>query len=107
MRQFGNETLDFPQSAEGRQVWLEPRGARTLEPDNVVDLRGEYALRFGARHTVTLYVDAMNVLNRADVLGVATLYPFASAGGAGLVAFEAPTIVREPRQIYFGGRWAF
>jgi Carboxypeptidase regulatory-like domain len=107
VRQFGNETLDFPQSEQGRQVLLEERGARTLAADHVVDLRGEYTLKLGARQTVTIYVDAMNVLNRADVLGVSTMYPFASAGGAGLVSFEMPTFVRAPRQIYFGGRWAF
>jgi hypothetical protein len=107
VRQFGNDTLDFPQSADGRQVLLETRGARNLEVDHTVALRGEYSVRIAGRRALTFYVDVLNLLNRATVLEVETLYPFASAGGAGLLVFEAPTRLREPRQIYIGGRWQF
>lgn len=107
LRQFGNETLDFPQADEGRQVLLEPRGARTLASEHTVDLRGEHTLRVGARQRLTLYADVINLLNRADILEVSSFYPFVSAGGAAIVRFEDPTVLRAPRQIYFGGRWAF
>jgi hypothetical protein len=105
-RQFGNETLDFPQSEDGRQVLLETRGARELPFDHELDLRGEYALRFG-RHSIGLYVDVINLVNDATVLDVESLYPLASAGGSGIVRFEAPTRVRSPRQLYVGGCWGF
>jgi hypothetical protein len=107
VRQFGNETLDFPQSEDGRQVLLEARGARRLDFDDTLDLRGEYAVALGGRRSITLYADVMNLMNRASVLEVSKLYPLSSAGGASIVRFEAPTRVREPRQLYIGGRFAF
>jgi hypothetical protein len=107
VRQFGNETLDFPPSEDGRQVLLEARGSRQLAADHVVDLRAEYGLKLGGRHAFTVYADVMNLLNRATVLDLEAFYPLASAGGSGIVLFEAPTRVRPPRQIYIGARFTF
>jgi hypothetical protein len=107
IRQFGNETIDFPQSEDGRQVLLEPRGTRALEADRVLDLRAEYEHAVVGTHRVTAYVDVMNLFDRATVLEVSPLYPVAAPGGRGIVPFDAPTRVRPPRRLFIGARWTF
>jgi hypothetical protein len=106
VRQFGNETLDFPLSVSGRRVLLEPLGTRALEMDHRLDLRAEYGLSLGTRR-VTAYVDLTNLLNEATVLRAEERYPLASAGGSGIVLFEAPIEVRAPRQLFIGARLTF
>lgn len=103
-QRFGSGTINFS-AAAGREPWLEPRGSRRLDPENLLDLRVEKTFRVpGGR--LGVYADVFNVFNSGWVDDVQIRYPSASVDGFD-VAFGAPDSVVEPRQVTFGARWSF
>ena len=80
------------------RVHAEPRGARRLEPTNLLDLRFEQALRVRSDDRLGFYVDVFNVTNR----GVATAV-FNLSGPS----FAVPTAWTDPRTVRAGVRYAF
>jgi hypothetical protein len=102
-QRFGAGTINFV--AVGREPWLEPRGSRKLDAENLLDLRVEKTFRVpGGR--LGLYADIYNVFNSSWVDSVQIRYPSISISSND-VAFEAPDSVVSPRQVTFGARWSF
>jgi hypothetical protein len=99
-------------STAGRRPSLEPRGARRLPTQNLLDLRLEKIFNIGARKDrIAVYADITNVLNKTIVTSVLTRVPSTSVttgpGQTAPVAFEAPGGVIAPRQTILGARWSF
>ncbi len=121
-QRFGSSTINFSLSAyyfgfsAGRSPNLEPRGSRRLPAENVLDVRLEKVFQIGQRKDrIAVYADFLNLTNAGTVIGVlrrvptTTLFlpPPAVAGSTEAVPFEAPSLVREPRQAVLGARWSF
>ncbi len=98
--QFSSSDLNLPGSGR-RQIFLEPRGTEHNDFFHQFDLRAEKAFKIET-HRFGVYVDAVNLFNRAGVISRQTRYP-SSAG----VDYQAPTGIQGARQITFGGRWSF
>jgi hypothetical protein len=99
-------------SSAGRRPFLEPRGARRLPTQNLLDLRLEKIFNIGARKDrIAVYADITNVFNKSVVTSVLTRVPSTSVttgpGQTATVAFEAPGGVIAPRQTILGARWSF
>lgn len=99
-------------STAGRRPFLEPRGARRLPTQNLLDLRLEKIFNVGARKDrIAVYADITNVFNKSIVTSVLTRVPSTSVttgpGQTAPVAFEAPGGVIAPRQTILGARWSF
>lgn len=102
-QRFGAGEINF--IAVGREPWLEPRGSRRLDAENLLDLRFEKTFKLpGGR--LGLYADIYNVFNSSWVDDVQIRYPSISISGTD-VAFGAPDSVVAPRQVTFGARWSF
>jgi hypothetical protein len=121
-QRFGSSSINFSVtgyyfgSSAGRQPLLEPRGSRRLPTENVVDLRLEKVFKVGGRNDrLAVYADFLNLANSGTVIGrlsrvpttSLSLPPPAEPGSAADVPFEAPSLVRDPRQAILGARWSF
>ncbi len=106
-QQFASSVLSFPPSSGGRRIFLEPRGSRRRESENVLDLRLEKIFKFGPRKDrVALYADITNALNASTITSVQLRVPTRTIAGED-VAFESPTGIIAPRQTTLGARWSF
>jgi hypothetical protein len=105
--QFASSVINFPATSAGRRVLLEPRGSRTRERENILDLRLEKIFRLGeGKNRIALYADITNVFNQSTITGVQVRVPDLVIGNE-TVEFESPTGVIAPRQATFGARWSF
>ena len=91
-------------------------GSRRLPTEHVVDLRLEKVFKVGSRNDrLAVFADILNLTNEGTVLGVLSrvpstslsLPPPAEPGTSEDVAFEAPSLIRDPRQVILGARWSF
>ena len=98
--QYGSSDINMPGSGR-RQIFLAPRGSERNDFFHQVDLRAEKAFRIET-HRFGVYVDALNLFNRAGVTSRQTRYP-SSAG----VNYQVPNGIQGARQVTFGGRWSF
>lgn len=98
--QYSSSDINMPGSGR-RQIFLEPRGSERNDFFHQVDLRAEKAFKIET-HRFGVYMDAINLFNRAGVTSRQTRYP-SSAG----VKYKSPTGIQGARQITFGGRWSF
>jgi hypothetical protein len=121
-QQFGSSSINFSVtgyyfgSSAGRRPLLEPRGSRRLPTENVLDLRLEKVFKVGGRNDrLAVYADFLNLANSGTVIGrlsrvpttSLSLPPPAEPGSSADVPFEAPSLIRDPRQIILGARWSF
>ena len=121
-QRFGSSTINFSVtgyyfgSSAGRQPLLEPRGSRRLPTEQVVDLRLEKVFKVGSRNDrLAVFADILNLTNAGTVIGrlsrvpttSLSLPPPAEPGTSEDVAFEAPSLIRDPRQVILGARWSF
>lgn len=86
-------------------LFLEPRGSRRNESQQIMDLRFEKVFQVGINR-LGLYLDAENLLNAGFVTGVQARHPSATISGTS-VPMGGPTAVTSARQLTFGGRWSF
>jgi len=106
-QQFAASVTNFPPTSQGRRVFLEPRGSRRRESENILDLRLEKIFKLGAdKNRIALYADITNVFNASTVTGKQVRVPNLVIGTE-TVLFDAPTGVIDPRQTTFGVRWSF
>ena len=106
-QQFASSVINFPPTSAGRRVLLEPRGNRTRERENILDLRLEKIFKLGAgKNRMALYADITNVFNQGTITTVQLRVPDLVIGNE-TVSFESPTGVIAPRQTTIGARWSF
>ena len=88
-----------------RRILLEPRGARRLSSQSLLDVRLSRAFRFGTAARVELMLDVLNLLNdsaeesiQSDVLLTQTSMPG---------TFAMPTVFMDPRRAMISARVGF
>jgi hypothetical protein len=99
-------------STAGRRPFLEPRGARRLPTENILDLRLEKIFALGAsKNRIAVYADITNALNKTLVTDVLRRVPSTTVATGPTsttpVEFDAPAAVIAPRQAILGARWSF
>jgi hypothetical protein len=87
--------LTLPQGDQ--RVQLEPRGARRLSPQSLLDLRVSRSFTFGKLGRVELMVDVLNALNDTAEEGLATDNLFSPN-------FGQPTVFVDPRRAMLSAR---
>ncbi len=107
-QRFSSSAINFPTSG-GRQPWIEQRGSREYETQNLLDLRFEKIFKINNGHDrISVYADMNNVLNQDIITAVNTRWP--TVGIAGFdepIQFGAPTGLTAPRRVTLGARWQF
>jgi hypothetical protein len=116
-QQLSSSALNYPQSQRGRRLLLEPRGGHGVDTEHTLDLRLEKIFKLGSGSgRVSAYVDIRNVFNNSTVSDAQDRYPSTNVIGPDPVtgapvslpvAFGAPSVVIDPRQVTLGARWSF
>ncbi len=88
--------VSLPQNTEQR-ILLEPRGARRLSSQSLLDLRVSKAIAFGGAGRIEILVDLLNLLNDTAEESVATDNLFSAN-------FGQPTAFVDPRRAMIGVR---
>jgi len=87
--------IGLPQGSQ--RIFLEPRGARRLSSQSLLDLRVSRKILSGRFGQVELLADVLNVLNSSAEEGLSTDNLYAAN-------FGRPTIFTDPRRAMFGVR---
>jgi hypothetical protein len=108
-QRFGSGTINFTASSLGREVWLEPRGSRTMPSQTLVDLRFDKYFNFGSgRDKLSLYVDVQNILNKGEATNIQNRVPGVFITGFDdQIDFGAPSAILPARQVILGARYSF
>lgn len=108
-QRFGSGTVNFTLSSAGREVWLEPRGSRTMPSQALVDVRfDKYFNLGGGRDKLSFYVDIQNVLNQGKATNIQARVPGVFITGFDdQIDFDSPSAILPARQVVVGARFAF
>jgi hypothetical protein len=114
-QRFSSTAIPFSSyygSTAGRSPFLEPRGNRRRQTENILDLRLEKIFNIaGRRDRLALYADITNATNAHTVTATQTRVPSTSIsiapGQSVSVPFDAPSTLVSPRQATLGARWSF
>ncbi|MCM2258006.1 MAG: TonB-dependent receptor [Vicinamibacteria bacterium] len=107
-QQFSSSQINYPLSS-GRRVFLEERGNRREDRENIIDLRLEKIFRIGTgKDRLSVFANVENLLNSDLVTAVNSRAPNVSIAGVDdPISLGGPLSVTPPRQWQFGARWSF
>ena len=94
--------VNLPQNPTQR-IMIEPRGARRLSSQSLLDLRISKTLRIGSTSTVDLRMDMLNLLNDTAEEALATDVLF-NAAGVRQPTFGTSNVFMDPRRVMFSVR---
>lgn len=93
-----------------RRPFIEPRGARRLPNESILDLRIEKIFRVGEGR-LGLFADITNAFNKAVITAAQTTYPSSTirtpTGASATLQYGSPATINAPRQIQLTARWSF
>lgn len=104
---YSIDDTGFALAADGRDFYVESRGARRMPPSHSLDLRLERPFRIAAQDRLSVYLDVANTLNADSILDYQDRAPSRTITGIGAIAVGAPLSVLPPRQLTVGARWSF